>query len=74
MSPLYTVTLDGNATDVDGVRPSNTFVCDTLFSQSGLDPTVEHEIRLSIKGVSPTSNQTSGGDDGIFDFSLINFM
>ncbi|KAF9474905.1 hypothetical protein BDN70DRAFT_924330 [Pholiota conissans] len=71
LSPLYTVTLDGTAVDVDGFRTSKAFSCETLFSRTGLDPTSEHTISLAIKGVSPNSTDTS---DGIFDFSLINFI
>ncbi|KZP32021.1 hypothetical protein FIBSPDRAFT_848979 [Athelia psychrophila] len=72
LSPLYTVTLDGTPYDADGWRSSGAFTCDTLFSQSGLDATVEHQITLSIKGNSPKNNQTS--TDGITNFSLISFV
>jgi len=74
LSPIYTVTLDGQSTDVDGVRDSLPFFCYPLYSQSGLDPKVEHEIRLSVKGPSPTRNQTIPGSDDAFNFALINFI
>jgi hypothetical protein len=75
LSPLYTVTLDGNATDVDGFRTSGTFQCDTLFSRTGLDPTVNHTITLAIKSQSPSATASPGASSSsIFVFSLINFM
>jgi hypothetical protein len=74
LSPIYTITLDGTATDIDGVRPSGPFICDTLFSQTGLDPSVDHNIELAIKSVSPNRNQTHGSNNDTFVFSLINFM
>ncbi|KAF8217745.1 hypothetical protein K438DRAFT_1557477 [Mycena galopus ATCC 62051] len=73
ISNIYTVTLDGNSTDLDGVRPDGELLCYTLFSQSSLDPTVEHNISLSIKGLSPTRNTTLGNDDTFF-FWLDNFV
>ncbi|KAF8184756.1 hypothetical protein BJ912DRAFT_853035 [Pholiota molesta] len=75
LSPLYTVTLDGNATDVDGFRSSVTFQCDTLFSRTGLDPTVNHTISLAVKSQSPSATASPGASSSnIFVFSLINFM
>lgn len=71
VSPLYTVTLDGKETEVDGFADVMLFSCEKpLFSQSGLDPTVEHEITLATKGVSPSTatNQTGAV------FSLISFV
>ncbi|KAF8914653.1 hypothetical protein CPB85DRAFT_1297617 [Mucidula mucida] len=71
VSPLYTVTLDGKETEVDGFADVMLFSCEKpLFSQSGLDPTVEHEIALATKGVSPSTatNQTGAV------FSLISFV
>jgi hypothetical protein len=73
ISNTYTVTLDGTATDIDGVRPGGALLCYTLFAQSGLDPTTEHNISLSIKGLSPTRNTTLGNDDTFF-FWLDNFV
>ncbi|KAJ7089244.1 hypothetical protein B0H15DRAFT_1022166 [Mycena belliarum] len=72
ISNVYTVTLDGKATDVDGFRPQGPLLCDTLFSQTGLDPTKEHNISLSIKGLSPSLNTTS--TEKIFSFWLDNFV
>jgi hypothetical protein len=74
LSPVYTVTLDGQSTDVDGVRNSLPFTCYLLYSQTGLDPSVEHDVRLSVKGPSPTRNQTIPGSAGAINFSLISFM
>lgn len=74
ISPIYTITLDGKSIDVDGVRPSTAFICDTLFSKTGLDPTEDHEIRLSIKDVSPNRNLTIDPTGNTFVFSLIDFM
>ncbi|KAJ7253715.1 hypothetical protein B0H12DRAFT_1116331 [Mycena haematopus] len=73
ISNIYTVTLDGKPTDLDGVRPGGALLCYTLFAQSSLDPTVEHNISLSIKGLSPTRNTTLGNDDTFF-FWLDNFV
>ncbi|KAF7334303.1 hypothetical protein MSAN_02391900 [Mycena sanguinolenta] len=73
ISNVYTVTLDGNSTDLDGVRPGGALLCYTLFSQTDLDPTVEHNISLSIKGLSPTRNTTLGNDNTFF-FWLDNFV
>ncbi|KAJ7484405.1 hypothetical protein FB451DRAFT_83505 [Mycena latifolia] len=73
ISNTYTVTLDGKSTDVDGARPGGPLLCYTLFSQSNLDATVEHNISLSIKGLSPTRN-ASRGDDSDFFFWLDNFI
>ncbi|KAJ6532744.1 hypothetical protein DFH09DRAFT_1182142 [Mycena vulgaris] len=73
ISNTYTVTLDGKSTDVDGVRPGGPLLCYTLFSQTGLDPAVEHNISLSIKGLSPTRNTTLGGGN-TFVFFLDNFV
>ncbi|KAJ6469466.1 hypothetical protein C8R45DRAFT_1218570 [Mycena sanguinolenta] len=73
ISNVYTVTLDGNSTDLDGVRSGGELLCYTLFSQTGLDPTVEHNISLSIKGLSSTRNTTLGNDDTFF-FWLDNFV
>ncbi|GLB40577.1 hypothetical protein LshimejAT787_0804480 [Lyophyllum shimeji] len=73
LSPIYTVTLDGKSTDVDGVRPSLPFVCAPLFSRTGLDPNVEHKVRLSVKGPSPDRNTSIEGSENFFTFSLISF-
>ncbi|KAJ6572070.1 hypothetical protein B0H19DRAFT_1255985 [Mycena capillaripes] len=73
ISNVYTVTLDGKSTDIDGVRPWGPLLCYTLFSQSNLDPTVDHNISLSIKGLSPTRNTTLGNDNNFF-FWLDNFV
>ncbi|KAJ7931235.1 hypothetical protein B0H13DRAFT_1594665 [Mycena leptocephala] len=73
ISNIYTVTLDGKSTDVDGVRAGGALLCYTVFSQSNLDPTVEHNISLSIKGLSPARNTTLGNDDTFF-FWLDNFV
>ncbi|KAF8968741.1 hypothetical protein BDZ97DRAFT_1797798 [Flammula alnicola] len=74
ISPIYTVTLDGQATDVDGVRPSGAFVCAPLFSAANLDPNAEHTITLAVKGPSPTRNMTLDpqGKDAVF--GLVNFI
>ncbi|KAF8173102.1 hypothetical protein BJ912DRAFT_1047015 [Pholiota molesta] len=74
LSPLYTVTLDGNATDVDGFSASNMFLCEMLFSRTGLDPTVNHAIALAIKSQSPNATRPPTLPDDVFDFSLINFI
>ncbi|KAF8184735.1 hypothetical protein BJ912DRAFT_1144511 [Pholiota molesta] len=75
LSPLYTVTLDGNATDVDGFRSPANFQCDTLFSRTGLDPTVNHTISLAVKSQSPSATPSPGAaSSNIFVFSLINFI
>jgi len=73
-SPIYTVTLDGQSTDVDGVRPSLAFTCAPLFSQTNLDPTIEHTITLSVKGPSPNRNMTVDPDGTIQVFSLIDII
>ncbi|KAJ7512460.1 hypothetical protein B0H11DRAFT_2214257 [Mycena galericulata] len=73
ISNTYTVTLDGTPTDIDGVRPGGALLCYTLFSKTNLDPTVEHNISLSIKGLAPDRNTTLG-DDGDFFFWLDNFV
>ncbi|KAJ7698608.1 hypothetical protein B0H17DRAFT_1006583 [Mycena rosella] len=52
ISNTYTITLDGKSTDIDGVRPGGALLCYTLFSQTDLDPTADHNISLSIKGLS----------------------
>ncbi|KAF9458024.1 hypothetical protein BDZ94DRAFT_1271624 [Collybia nuda] len=72
-SPIYTVTLDGNSTDVDGVRSSGVFICDTLFSQTGLDPNVEHKVRLSAKGPSPNRNTSFAESENKYVFSLLSY-
>ncbi|KAF8887842.1 hypothetical protein CPB84DRAFT_1826840 [Gymnopilus junonius] len=74
ISPIYTVTLDGQATDVDGVRPSLGFTCGMLFGKSGLDPTAQHTISLTVKGPSPNRNMTTDPNGKILVFSLINFI
>jgi len=74
VSPLYTVTLDGKATDVDGVRNSTSFICASLFSQTGLSPTVPHNITLSVKGPSPSRNMTQDPNGTTGVFSLIEFL
>ncbi|KAJ6491292.1 hypothetical protein C8R47DRAFT_976713 [Mycena vitilis] len=73
ISNIYTITLDGKSTDVDGVRPGGALLCYTLFSQSNLDPNADHNISLSIKGLSPARNTTLGNDN-IFSFLLDNFV
>ncbi|KAF9055319.1 hypothetical protein BDZ89DRAFT_1055913 [Hymenopellis radicata] len=71
VSPLYTVTLDGKETEVDGYADVMLFSCEKpLFSRTGLDPTVEHEITLATKGVSPSAAATQTGAV----FSLISFV
>ncbi|KAF8163833.1 hypothetical protein B0H34DRAFT_795480 [Crassisporium funariophilum] len=72
ISPLFDVTLDGKTTTIDGVRDSRRFSCFTLFSATKLDPTVEHTIRLSINGTSPTRDMAIDADGNITLFSLIN--
>ncbi|KAF9457268.1 hypothetical protein BDZ94DRAFT_1302017 [Collybia nuda] len=71
-SPVYTITIDGNSTDIDGFRKSRTFSCETLFSQTGLDPNVEHKVLLSTKGPSPNGNITINGQTS-FIFSLLSY-
>ncbi|KAJ7154686.1 hypothetical protein C8R46DRAFT_830203, partial [Mycena filopes] len=72
---LYTITLDGKSTDVDGLRPGSALLCYTLFSQTDLDPTIEHNIGLSIKGVSPNlDTSATEGPDPDFFFWLDNFV
>lgn len=73
LSPIYTVTLDGESTDVDGVRPSGAFVCAPLFSKAGLDPSVEHKVRMSVKGQSPNRNTSIPNSENSFVFSLISY-
>ena len=72
-TPIYTITLDENSTDVGGARPSPPHICSPLFSQTSLDPNKEHEIHLSIKGLSPNRNQSIPNGDPTFVISLINF-
>ncbi|PPQ90524.1 hypothetical protein CVT25_015814 [Psilocybe cyanescens] len=74
LSPIYTVTLDGNSTDVDGVRASGPFICSSLFSASNLDPNVEHTIRLSVKEASPNRNMTIDPNGQFTTFGLANLM
>ncbi|KAF8901385.1 hypothetical protein CPB84DRAFT_1846886 [Gymnopilus junonius] len=74
ISPVYTVTLDGQATGVDDMRPSRAFTCSTLFSKTGLDPTAQHTISLTVKGPSPNRNMTEDPNGTAQMFSLINFM
>ena len=73
-TPIYTIALDGNSTDVGGARPSPPHICSPLFSQTSLDPNKEHEIHLSIKGFSPNRNQSIPNSDPTFVLSLISFM
>ncbi|KAG5653239.1 hypothetical protein H0H81_001622 [Sphagnurus paluster] len=73
LSPIYTITLDGQSTDVDGVRQSAPFICAPLYSQTGLDPTVEHSVKLSVKGPSPNRNTSITNSENFFTFSLISF-
>jgi hypothetical protein len=73
ISNTYIIDVDGKQTEVDGVRPGGPLLCYTLFSQSNLDPAVEHTIKISIKGLSPTRNTALGNDDTFF-FWLDNFM
>ncbi|KAH6906452.1 hypothetical protein BKA70DRAFT_409122 [Coprinopsis sp. MPI-PUGE-AT-0042] len=73
-SPLYTITLDGQAEDVDGFSESAPLTCQLLFSRTGLDPNVEHTITLAAKGPSPQRNSTEDSSTStIFNFSLIDF-
>ena len=72
--PIYTITLNWNSTDVGGAQPSPPHICSPLFSQTGLDLNKGHEIRLSIKGLSPNHNQSIPNSDPTFVLSLINFM
>ena len=74
ISPIFTVNLDGQSTDVDGVRSSRAFTCDILFSKTGLDPTVEHTIALTVKGPSPNRNMTTDPEGTSLVFSVIDFM
>lgn len=74
ISPVYTITLDGNSTDVDGVRDSGPFICSPLFSATNLDANVEHTIRLSVKGPSPNRNMTVDPDGKATVFGLANLM
>ena len=67
------IALDGTSTDVGGARPSPPHICSPLFSQTSLDPNKEHEIHLSIKGLSPNRNQSIPNGDPTFVLSLINF-
>jgi hypothetical protein len=60
--------------DVDGVWPSQPFICNTLFSKTGLDPNIDHKIGLTIKSVSPNRNQSIPNSGNTFIFSLINFV
>ncbi|KAH6906453.1 hypothetical protein BKA70DRAFT_409127 [Coprinopsis sp. MPI-PUGE-AT-0042] len=74
LSPLYTVTLDGQTEDVDGFGESGPATCQILFSRTGLDPSVDHTITLSVKGHSPQANSTGGSSSEIhYFFSLIDF-
>ncbi|KAJ7583224.1 hypothetical protein C8J56DRAFT_1054983 [Mycena floridula] len=59
VSGVFTVTINGDSTDVDGYGPSAPFVCKTLFSKTGLDPTSQHTISVALKGASPQSTLTS---------------
>ncbi|EIM92560.1 uncharacterized protein STEHIDRAFT_164816 [Stereum hirsutum FP-91666 SS1] len=72
-SNLFNITLDGVTTSVDGARLSGPFLCDTLFSQSGLDGTKEHEISVIIGGPSPTANSTLQ-DSSQWSLLLDNFI
>ncbi|KAH6906449.1 hypothetical protein BKA70DRAFT_408931 [Coprinopsis sp. MPI-PUGE-AT-0042] len=72
LSPLYTVTLDGEAEDVDGFRESRPYTCQPLFSRTGLDPAVDHTITLASKGQSP--QDTESLNDAGSNFSLIDFI
>jgi len=74
LSPLYTVTLDGTSTDVDGVVSSPPFICAPLYSKTGLDPNVEHQISLSVKGPSPNRNQSITDSEDAYVFGLVNFV
>ncbi|KAH6906450.1 hypothetical protein BKA70DRAFT_409099 [Coprinopsis sp. MPI-PUGE-AT-0042] len=74
LSPLYTITLDGQAEDVDGFSESGPFTCQLLFSRTGLDPNVDHTITLAVKGPSPQDNSTEDSNTvRTFNFSLIDF-
>ncbi|KAF9067889.1 hypothetical protein BDP27DRAFT_1328215 [Rhodocollybia butyracea] len=74
-SPVYTVTLDGESTDVDGYAnppPNISFSCTPLFSKNGLDKTREHTIVLATKGRSQFRTDTQTNNIGVF--SLISFV
>ena len=72
-SPLYNITLDGTSTSIDGVIPSKTFDCRTLYWKTGLDPNVKHIIRLSVAGLSPNRANPSPSNN-LTAFSLIDFV
>jgi len=74
ISPIYTVNLDRQSTDVDGVRPSPSLTCSLLFSLANLDPNVDHIIKLSIKGPSPKRNMTLDPQGKVTVFGLVNFI
>ena len=74
LSPTYTVTVDGKSEDVDGVRDSRPFICSPLYSKTGLDPNIEHQVRLSVKGPSPTRNQSIPNSENAYSFALVNFI
>ncbi|KIY64445.1 hypothetical protein CYLTODRAFT_401869 [Cylindrobasidium torrendii FP15055 ss-10] len=72
-SPLYTISLDGEDTDVDGYVNNTYFQCsEPLFSKTGLDANTEHTISLTVKGRSP--QRTDDTDDGVGIWSLISFV
>ncbi|KAF9458042.1 hypothetical protein BDZ94DRAFT_1271670 [Collybia nuda] len=62
-SPIYTITLDGNSTDVDGVGSSGT----------GLDPNIEHKVQLSANGPSPNRNTSFAESENKYVFSLLSY-
>ncbi|KAF8072087.1 hypothetical protein FPV67DRAFT_919583 [Lyophyllum atratum] len=72
-SPIFTVTIDGKSTDVNGVRSPSNFICAPLFSQTGFDPNVEHKVRLSVKGPSPNRNTSNPHNEDFITFSLISY-
>jgi len=74
LSPIFTVTIDGQSTDVDGVRDSKALSCFPLYAQTGLDPNVEHQIKLSVKGASPNRNTSIPNSETLFAFSFVSFV
>ncbi|KAF9558911.1 hypothetical protein CPC08DRAFT_751209 [Agrocybe pediades] len=76
VSPIYTVTLDGQSSDVNGARDHIPFDCFNLFSKTGLDPNAEHTISVKVKEASPPNAYTSNHTtlQGDLTFSLVNFI
>ncbi|KAF7291952.1 hypothetical protein MIND_01220800 [Mycena indigotica] len=73
ISNIYTVTMVSRQMLMVCDR-AGALSCDTLFSKTGLDPAAEHEIRVSIKGLSPQRNTTLSNNDDFFVFWLDNFV